>query len=174
MLTFGKLRVNSQVKRGYLQPCNYRSYAVSLTFDDEQSEVSACSSPWSDLLGWMEFGLCREKQYIEYYREESVARSKWAKQICKGCPVRSQCLQWGLENAESCGIWGGLTARERRAVAAIAHDGTWRTQVARKPWCPWCESKDIYSPEPRRLQCNGCSFEWPGLLPALEKGVPAS
>ena len=38
-----------------------------------------------------------------------------AKQVCVGCPVRSECLTYGLD--EAWGIWGGRTARERRHIA---------------------------------------------------------
>lgn len=37
--------------------------------------------------------------------------------MCKGCPVREQCLDWALVNEEQ-GIWGGLTEAERRKLLA--------------------------------------------------------
>ena len=130
-----------------------------------QQPISDCSARWTDLLGWMPEGTCQHQEEAEYFRSDSTSKQNWAKRICRGCPVRSQCLQWSLETPETSGVWGGLTARERRAVAAIAHDGSWRTEVARKPWCPWCTSRDVSSPEDRRLECNGCGFNWPGLMP---------
>jgi WhiB family redox-sensing transcriptional regulator len=40
-----------------------------------------------------------------------------AKQICAGCPVRGDCLEHALASRElAFGIWGGLTAAERRAL----------------------------------------------------------
>lgn len=41
-----------------------------------------------------------------------------AKEVCAGCPVHDQCLVWGLfmVSANEGGIYGGLTARERRAL----------------------------------------------------------
>lgn len=36
-----------------------------------------------------------------------------AKKVCKTCPVRSECLEYALENFISFGIWGGLTGPER-------------------------------------------------------------
>lgn len=38
------------------------------------------------------------------------------KAVCTGCPVRSQCLDYALENGEAFGIWGGLTAKQRRKL----------------------------------------------------------
>lgn len=37
--------------------------------------------------------------------------------VCRGCPVRAQCLAQAMENREPCGIWGGLTVQERIDLA---------------------------------------------------------
>ncbi|MGW4160016.1 WhiB family transcriptional regulator [Streptomyces sp. SS162] len=42
-----------------------------------------------------------------------------AKELCGWCPVRSECLNYALENVLKEGIWGGLTEAERRPW----HDG---------------------------------------------------
>ncbi|MFF8481933.1 WhiB family transcriptional regulator [Streptomyces antibioticus] len=42
-----------------------------------------------------------------------------AKKLCGWCPVRSECLDFALENVLKEGIWGGLTEAERRPW----HDG---------------------------------------------------
>ncbi len=39
-----------------------------------------------------------------------------AKRICKGCPVRAECLATALDRDEEYGVWGGQTERERRAM----------------------------------------------------------
>jgi WhiB family redox-sensing transcriptional regulator len=39
-----------------------------------------------------------------------------AKAICTQCPVREACLEYALATREKEGVWGGLTARERRRV----------------------------------------------------------
>jgi WhiB family redox-sensing transcriptional regulator len=38
------------------------------------------------------------------------------KQICVGCPVRTECLADALDNRTEFGVWGGMTERERRAL----------------------------------------------------------
>ena len=55
--------------------------------------------------------------------ERQIAR---AKQICAGCGVRRECLEFALSQDQVYGIWGGTTRedrqrerrRERRAAAA--------------------------------------------------------
>ena len=37
-----------------------------------------------------------------------------AKALCRACPVREQCLAVALERGEVHGVWGGLSAKERR------------------------------------------------------------
>jgi len=41
-----------------------------------------------------------------------------AKKICNGCVVKLECFSWAMEYEEPTGVWGGLTARERRKIAA--------------------------------------------------------
>lgn len=39
-----------------------------------------------------------------------------AKAICAQCPVARQCLDFALVNAETEGVWGGVTPRARRPL----------------------------------------------------------
>lgn len=38
-----------------------------------------------------------------------------AKKICAGCPIKFECLDYGLKHAEI-GIWGGLTESQRDSL----------------------------------------------------------
>lgn len=40
-----------------------------------------------------------------------------AKALCRGCMVRSDCLEIALSAGEEHGIWGGLTPDERTRIA---------------------------------------------------------
>lgn len=40
--------------------------------------------------------------------------SSEAKEVCRGCVVRQECLQYAIDNKEKFGVWGGKTERERR------------------------------------------------------------
>jgi WhiB family redox-sensing transcriptional regulator len=39
-----------------------------------------------------------------------------AQQLCGGCAVRLECLDYALQNNQHWGVWGGLTERQRFAV----------------------------------------------------------
>ena len=47
---------------------------------------------------------------------ERGASTREAKEVCRGCVVREDCLEYALENAEKFGIWGGMSERERRRL----------------------------------------------------------
>ena len=40
---------------------------------------------------------------------------KKAKVICQRCEVVKPCLKWAIEFGQDAGVWGGLSANERRA-----------------------------------------------------------
>jgi WhiB family redox-sensing transcriptional regulator len=50
----------------------------------------------------------------EIFFPEKGGSTRAAKQICRGCELRAQCLTYAVENDERYGIWGGLSERERR------------------------------------------------------------
>jgi WhiB family redox-sensing transcriptional regulator len=56
---------------------------------------------------------------------ERGASTREAKEVCRGCEVRYDCLEFALQNGEKFGIWGGLSERERRRIRRQ------RAQVAR-------------------------------------------
>lgn len=47
---------------------------------------------------------------------ERGASTREAKEVCRGCVVRVDCLESALANGEKFGIWGGMSERERRRV----------------------------------------------------------
>lgn len=54
-------------------------------------------------------------ELISDFDERDDAR-KQAKKICASCPVAQECLDFGIR--EPFGIWGGMTAIERRHLRA--------------------------------------------------------
>ncbi len=52
----------------------------------------------------------------ELFFPERGASTREAKEICRGCVVRLDCMEFALANSEKFGIWGGLSERERRKI----------------------------------------------------------
>ena len=52
----------------------------------------------------------------ELFFPERGASTREAKEVCRGCVVREDCLEYSLANGEKFGIWGGLSERERRRI----------------------------------------------------------
>ena len=48
-------------------------------------------------------------------KEVSVEDTKFAISICKRCPHKRECAEWGIYN-EQHGIWGGLADLDRRRI----------------------------------------------------------
>src|ERR1017187_23691 len=54
--------------------------------------------------------------YPDLFFPERGASTREAKEVCRGCVVREDCLEYALANGEKFGIWGGLSERERRRL----------------------------------------------------------
>ena len=52
----------------------------------------------------------------ELFFPERGASTREAKEVCRGCVVRVECLEFAIANSEKFGIWGGMSERERRRV----------------------------------------------------------
>lgn len=62
---------------------------------------------------WMDDALCAQTDPEAFFPEKGGS-TRAAKAVCAACPVRQQCLDYALAHRETSGIWGGLSARERR------------------------------------------------------------
>ena len=51
-------------------------------------------------------------------KDEREERERRAKEICAGCAVQHNCLDYAMSIRELHGIWGGLTEAERRMILA--------------------------------------------------------
>jgi WhiB family redox-sensing transcriptional regulator len=78
--------------------------------------------PVNDVLSresWQEWGSCRRLAPEVFYPEDGgrrglQAREEQAKQICRGCPVVSDCRNHALSARETYGVWGAMSARDRQ------------------------------------------------------------
>ena len=66
---------------------------------------------------WRDSALCAEVDPEIFFPEKGES-ARPAKRVCAGCEVRAECLQEALDRGERFGVWGGLSERERRALAA--------------------------------------------------------
>ena len=46
----------------------------------------------------------------------AVEQTQRAIDVCRGCPVRAECLEWSLATCQDAGVWGGLGEEERREI----------------------------------------------------------
>jgi WhiB family redox-sensing transcriptional regulator len=70
---------------------------------------------------WMARGACRDHPGVNFF-PDAPARGiapdvAPALAVCAGCPVTYQCREFAEEHGET-GVWGGTTARQRRARSA--------------------------------------------------------
>lgn len=64
---------------------------------------------------WQDHAACAGLNPRLFFPEagESV---KEALNVCAECPVKTECLQYALDNGERFGIYGGTTARDRKTL----------------------------------------------------------
>jgi WhiB family redox-sensing transcriptional regulator len=73
-----------------------------------------------------------------------------AKEFCRRCGVRAECLNYALERGSAVtGVWGGLSEDERRAYK---RGGPRRT-------CPGCRDRLHYSDGLTEI-CLSCGLTW--------------
>jgi WhiB family transcriptional regulator, redox-sensing transcriptional regulator len=67
---------------------------------------------------WMKQAACRGR--AELYFPERGESTREAKELCQGCVVRQECLEYAVTGGELDGIWGGLSTRGRRKQRSVA------------------------------------------------------
>ena len=70
---------------------------------------------------WQDQGACKGVTEHAIFFPNTAEPGWQAKQakalaICKGCPVKEECLTHALDNDEQYGVWGGTTERGRRRI----------------------------------------------------------
>ncbi|MEU3727559.1 WhiB family transcriptional regulator [Streptomyces sp. NPDC031705] len=74
---------------------------------------------------WQFHAACRGVESERFFgpwnesRGDREQRDQQAKELCASCPVRQACLRHALLMGESYGVWGGLTAPERRRLQTV-------------------------------------------------------
>ena len=65
--------------------------------------------------GWQTRANCMGVDPDLFFPERGQS-TREAKEVCRGCVVREDCLEYALANGEKFGIWGGMSERERRRL----------------------------------------------------------
>ena len=67
---------------------------------------------------WMQKAACRGQGFDAWFTIDEVGgEADAARQVCAGCPVRPECLDYALDGRIRHGLWGGLSPRERAALS---------------------------------------------------------
>ncbi|MBB5871775.1 hypothetical protein F4553_005154 [Allocatelliglobosispora scoriae] len=74
-----------------------------------------------DDTAWRTRGVCQSVDPETFFPAPTEAADA-AIELCGKCVVQGACLAWALEVGDCHGVWGGTTARERRAMVVA-----WRT-----------------------------------------------
>jgi WhiB family redox-sensing transcriptional regulator len=70
---------------------------------------------------WMVKGNCRDEPPSRFFPSDGVG-VEVARRICAGCPVKTLCLEYALEQRVDHGVWGGASERERRRILKRRRD----------------------------------------------------
>lgn len=65
---------------------------------------------------WHARAACRGEPAARFYPQPHEGALD-ARVLCDVCPVRSECLDYAMARPEPMGVWGGLSAEQRRDLA---------------------------------------------------------
>lgn len=94
-----------------------REQRVRLEIDGQSAIYKYVDQPW------MARSSCAGLDASMFYPGPDDAEElALAQQVCAGCEVRAECLEYALVMNEIHGVWGGVSATERRKMR-----GRWGT-----------------------------------------------
>lgn len=64
---------------------------------------------------WDPAALCNQTDPEAFYPDKGDS-PKDAKRVCNNCEISPKCLAWALLTNQQFGVWGGLTAIQRRKL----------------------------------------------------------
>ena len=88
--------------------------ALAVEGEDHNVEIVELLSGLEDR-GWQAQANCMGVDPDLFFPERG-ASTREAKEVCRGCVVREDCLEFALDNGEKFGIWGAMSERERRRL----------------------------------------------------------
>jgi WhiB family redox-sensing transcriptional regulator len=79
------------------------------------SSITKSATPVEPDKNWLDYTNCRGVDPDLFFPNRGES-TREAKEVCRGCEVSHDCLEFALQNLEKFGIWGGLSERERRRI----------------------------------------------------------
>lgn len=84
--------------------------------------------PLAEEWTWQSRGRCRQLSPEVFFPEDAGrtglrTREEHAKRICLNCPVLTDCRDHALAMRETHGVWGAMSARDRRRAYSQAQAG---------------------------------------------------
>ena len=71
-------------------------------------------------MDWRHRAACRDHNPELFFpigtTGQALTQVNQAKAICRRCEVRGDCLASAMHSGQDCGVWGGLSDGERRAL----------------------------------------------------------
>lgn len=77
--------------------------------------MPAIKGEQAEVPGWQDYANCLGVDPDLFFPARGASTEE-AKEVCRGCVVREDCLEYALESGEKVGIWGGMSERERRRL----------------------------------------------------------
>lgn len=80
--------------------------------------MSDSAYTWQSLIvrpEWMQRAACRGVPTELFFTERGESTAP-ARDVCRDCEVRAECLAFALNTAEKFGTWGGVSERGRRRL----------------------------------------------------------
>jgi len=66
---------------------------------------------------WHSLAACRGAGPSAFFPSRGATTAR-ARAVCSTCPVTEECLTYAMADIDTTGIWGGTSARQRRAMRA--------------------------------------------------------
>lgn len=83
--------------------------------NEERNDLMALTDLMDDLVGIPGCANDPDAYFVDGVGTQGIETVRMAKAMCKECPIRLQCLEFAMKHPQQ-GIWGGLSARERRQL----------------------------------------------------------
>ena len=98
---------------------------------------------------WMLDATCRTVDPELWFPDDDPWQAQAARRVCQSCPVVAECAEYAIHRYIPFGIWGGMTADDRRDYRR--RHGIVKPQVART--CGWC-SDTFYPRAHQQVYCR--------------------